>query len=120
MNEVLRLDQVRSGGVAKLVGFARCRRRGLRLAELGLTPGTSVEVLQASPGQPMMLRVRGTQLAIDRQTARRICVELISGDHAARPGGRRSSLGGRRRGLRRQKPLSVDPGILDEDDLCDR
>ncbi len=42
---------------------------------MGLTPGTLIEVLQAARGQPLLLRVRGAQLAIDRATAHKIEVE---------------------------------------------
>jgi Fe2+ transport system protein FeoA len=98
VNEPLKLDQIRAGGVVKLLGFARCRRRGLRLTELGLTPGTRVEVLRASPGQPLLLRVRGAQLAVDRKTAHKICVELISGERTGLP------QGGHRRHKRGEHP----------------
>ena len=71
------LDQVRAGEVVRMVGFVRCRRRGLRLTEMGLTPGTPIEVLQAARSQPLLLRVRGSQLAIDRETARKIEIEPL-------------------------------------------
>lgn len=71
------LDQVRAGEVVRMVGFVRCRRCGLRLTEMGLTPGTPIEVLQAARGQPLLLRVRGSQLAIDRETAHKIEVEPL-------------------------------------------
>ena len=91
MIEATRLDRVRPGSVVRLLGFARCRRSSLRLAELGLTPGTRIEVLGSSPGQPVLLRVRGAQLALDRRTASTVSVELLSGGRASDPG---------RRGLR--------------------
>ena len=75
--KVQRLDQVRAGEVVRMVGFVRCRRRGLRLTEMGLTPGTPIEVLQAARSQPLLLRVRGSQLAIDRETARKIEIEPL-------------------------------------------
>jgi Fe2+ transport system protein FeoA len=73
------LDQVRDGEVVRMVGFVRCRRCGLRLTEMGLTPGTLIEVLQAARGQPLLLRVRGSQLAIDRETASKIEVKPLEG-----------------------------------------
>lgn len=129
MTEPFQLDQIRAGAVVRLLGFARCRRRGLRLAELGLTPGTQVEVLRASPGQPLLLRVRGAQLAIDRKTARKICVELISGEHAGQPNGRRwnqkrgsrhGGLGrGWRRRLRQRRAGNDQEEVTYEDETCD-
>lgn len=79
------LDQVRAGEVVRMVGFARCRNRSLQLAEMGLTPGTRIEVLQAARGQPMLLRVRGSQLAVGRETARTIevaALEVVPGGEA--------------------------------------
>ncbi|MGD2162661.1 MAG: FeoA family protein [Anaerolineales bacterium] len=100
MTRALRLDQIRAGEIVRLRGFVRCRRSGLRLTELGLTPGTSVEVIQSSRGQPVLLRVRGAQLAIDRITAHKIEVEATSAVFEDRKIGRhyrRRGMGGRRR-----------------------
>ncbi|MGD2058310.1 MAG: FeoA family protein [Anaerolineales bacterium] len=93
MTHSLRLNRIQAGEIVRMLGFVQCDRSGLRLAEMGLTPGTSIEVLQAAKGQPMLLRVRGSQLAIDRQAAGKIKVELATdGRHAC---------GQRRRGWRR-------------------
>ncbi len=44
-----------------------------RLAELGFTPGQTVEVLRFAPlGDPMQIRIRGYQLALRRQEAARV------------------------------------------------
>jgi Fe2+ transport system protein FeoA len=83
--KIWHLDQVRAGEVVRMLGFVRCRRCGLRLTEMGLTPGTSIEVLRASRGQPLLLRVRGSQLAIDRETARKIRVVQAEGEIASSP-----------------------------------
>ncbi len=46
-----------------------------RLAEMGLTPGVSFEVLQNNAG-PLLLRVRGSRLAVGRGMAAKIWVEV--------------------------------------------
>jgi ferrous iron transport protein A len=85
MTQTVQLDQVQAGAIVRMLGFVRCRRSGLRLTEMGLTPGTIIEVLQAARAQPLLLRVRGSQLAIDRRTARKIEVEYVQ-DGAQKPG----------------------------------
>lgn len=46
-----------------------------RLIELGLTPGTQVRVVQDAGG-PMLLSVRGSRVALGRDLAERVWVEL--------------------------------------------
>lgn len=46
-----------------------------RLSELGLTPGTRVRVVQDAGG-PMLLSVRGSRVALGRDLAARVWVEL--------------------------------------------
>ncbi len=57
-----------------MVGFGRHCRRSRRLAELGINPGTEITVIQSDPGQPLLLRVRGSQLAVDRRVAHQLFV----------------------------------------------
>jgi Fe2+ transport system protein FeoA len=68
------LASLPAGCTAEVVDFLGCRRRAQRLAELGMTPGTRFEILRASPGQPLLLRVRGAMLAVDRRSARDVVV----------------------------------------------
>ena len=68
------LSDVPSGSRVRMVGFARHGRRSRRLAELGINPGTEIVVVQADPGQPLLLRVRGSQLAVDRRVANHLFV----------------------------------------------
>jgi len=46
-----------------------------RLRELGLTPGTEIRVVQDAGG-PMLLSVRGSRIALGRDLARNIWVEV--------------------------------------------
>lgn len=72
--ETSTLASLQAGCVAEVVDFLGCQRRAQRLAELGMTPGTRLEILRAAPGQPLLLRVRGTMLAVDRRSARDVMV----------------------------------------------
>jgi Fe2+ transport system protein FeoA len=70
------LGEARVGSVSLVtrVGGERSFRR--RLMELGLLPGTTVEVVRVAPlGDPLELRVRGCLLSIRREEARAIDVE---------------------------------------------
>ncbi len=59
----------------RAVGGERAFRR--RLMELGLLPGTGVEVLRVAPlGDPIQLRVRGGCLSIRRADAQAIVVSV--------------------------------------------
>ena len=85
-----------TGVTVEVVEYLGCRRRSQRLAELGMTPGTRLEILRTAPGQPLLLRVRGSLLAIDRRSARDVIVRpLEESVHALRPHAVR-----RRHGLR--------------------
>lgn len=123
------LSDVPSGGRVRMVGFTHHGRRSRRLAEMGINPGTEITVVQADPGQPLLLRVRGSQLAIDRRVAHHLFVtplepmpELLHW----RKGWRRWGHGGgprdrgrrSRRPRRRRRNLShgVDPMRSDRDE----
>jgi len=55
-----------------------------RLRELGLTPGTEIRVVQDAGG-PMLLSVRGSRVALGRDLAEKIWVEV---DAPILPGGK--------------------------------
>ena len=51
-----------------------------RLRELGLVPGTTVEVIRRAPlGEPIEIRLRGSQLAMRNADAAFIAVRLSGG-----------------------------------------
>jgi len=63
--------------VGQTVRFIRARGgRGLshRLAEMGLTPGETMQVLNRGPG-PFIVNVRGTRLVLGRGMVGRIYVQ---------------------------------------------
>jgi ferrous iron transport protein A len=81
---MLTLDQVVPGVVAvvETVGGARAFRR--RLMELGIIPGTRIEVLRVAPfGDPMELSARGCNLSIRSAEAREVQVVLSAVEQAA-------------------------------------
>jgi len=73
---LLSLDEVPPGRRARVVRIEAGTRALRRLVEMGLTPGTVVEVV-ADYGGPILVRVRGTVLAIGRGMARKVLVELV-------------------------------------------
>jgi Fe2+ transport system protein FeoA len=56
------------------------------LAHLGFLPGANVEVLRRAPaGDPTVYRIDGVEVALRRETARYITVEIASAaDQASR------------------------------------
>ena len=61
--------------VGQTVSFVSARGGGLthRLAELGLTPGEKMQILNRGPG-PFIVSVRGTRLILGRGMVHRILV----------------------------------------------
>jgi Fe2+ transport system protein FeoA len=78
---MLTLEQVIPGAsvVVEKVGGARAFRR--RLMELGIIPGTRVQVLRIAPfGDPMELRARGCNLSIRTAEAREVEVVALESE----------------------------------------
>lgn len=104
--DTLPLSTIEAGQTVMLVDILASRRSGQRLAELGLTPKTPIKVLQSMPGQPLLIRVRGSRLALDRAIADQLRVRVMDlrrrGERRGRPfhrhrhkrhGRRRNALG---------------------------
>jgi len=75
---MMTLEQVVVGAsvVVESVGGARAFRR--RLMELGIIPGTRVEVLRVAPfGDPLELTARGCNLSIRAAEAREVRVTAL-------------------------------------------
>jgi len=72
----MRLSETRSGQRVTVVDV-RHDPAGSRLAALGFLAGTTIEVGRRAPlGDPTLYRVRGTQLALRRETAALVEVTL--------------------------------------------
>lgn len=76
------LSEGESGIITKIkVGFGKgwCWAHGVRkrIVDMGLTPGTKVTVIRSAPlNGPIEIYVRGYRLAIGREVAERIFVEV--------------------------------------------
>jgi len=71
-NESVRLCDIPPGGSASVIGFTNGTNNGFqsRLLELGLTRSSCVQVTGFAPlGDPMIISVRGCQLAIRKKDA---------------------------------------------------
>jgi Fe2+ transport system protein FeoA len=63
-----------SGRIVNISGDSRSRRR---IVDMGVTPGTLVEVERVAPlGDPIEVRVRGYRLLVRKSEASHITVEL--------------------------------------------
>jgi ferrous iron transport protein A len=73
LKNIIPLTQVGIGRPVRLVSISGGRRLNHRLAELGLTPGISITILQDSGG-PLLLAVRQSRIALGRGMACRVNV----------------------------------------------
>lgn len=72
MMPILMTDTGDNVTVAKVTGAANTRQR---LGELGFVAGTPVEIMQ-SRGGDMIVKIRDSRLALTREMAAKIMVEL--------------------------------------------
>ncbi len=71
------VDQLKKGEKAIIIGF-NLDTIPLKLIEMGCMEGHLVELIQAAPfGDPLYLEMNGTHLAIRKETAREIIVDII-------------------------------------------
>jgi Fe2+ transport system protein FeoA len=84
MGKKVTLIHLNPGDKAKVIGFSTDHEKhgmgmGLarRLQEMGLIPGSIIEVIRNMPTGPVEISVMGTRLAIGRNIASRIYVEKI-------------------------------------------
>ena len=74
---LLTLDMLPPGARARVVRIDAGIRAVRRIIEMGLTPGAEIEVVM-SYGGPILVKVRGTVIAIGRGIARKILVEPLT------------------------------------------
>ncbi len=76
-NAPLSLDRVCIGQCCRVLGLDAIGTQRRRMLDLGLVNGTNVEALHKSPsGDPVAYFVRGTVIALRREDAGKIFVEL--------------------------------------------
>jgi ferrous iron transport protein A len=71
------LETLPTGSKAKIVEIRGGPNFIQRLYQMGLTPGTTVEVVMNSRG-PVVIRVRGVTVALGRGMAARVFVETLT------------------------------------------
>jgi Fe2+ transport system protein FeoA len=74
----MRLAEVAVGRRAKIVNVEGSDDVGVRLLEMGLTPGVEVRLLGVAPlGDPLEFEVRGYRLSVRKSEAARVVVEAV-------------------------------------------
>jgi ferrous iron transport protein A len=74
------LEDVPVGGAATIAAVGGSRSLAIRLMEMGLLPGTRVEVVRIAPfGDPIEIRLRGFSLSIRREEARGVRIDGVQG-----------------------------------------
>lgn len=73
------LSSLGVGQACRLLDVGAGRRLRRRLAELGLTPGVQMTVLQ-NTGGPVLICVRNSRLALGRQMAHKLDVQPLQGE----------------------------------------
>jgi ferrous iron transport protein A len=58
--------------------YAHGRENGKRLAEMGFSVGQTIEVIENSPGMPLLVQVHDGRVAIGRGVAMRIMVRRVA------------------------------------------
>lgn len=73
---MIRLSELPLGQSARVIEVLGDDDLGLRLMEMGLTPGVEVAFRGSAPlGDPLEFEVRGYRLSLRRQEAQRVAVE---------------------------------------------
>lgn len=80
--EACPLSSLAVGEAGCLLRVCAGRRLRRRLAELGLTPGVQMTVLQ-NAGGPVLICVRNSRLALGREMAHKLDVELVQSEASA-------------------------------------
>lgn len=74
-----RLSELSLGERARVVGVDATSEVGLRILEMGMTPGIEVRMAGAAPlGDPLVYEVRGYRLSLRKSEAAHVEVERAS------------------------------------------
>jgi ferrous iron transport protein A len=105
------LEPMEAGRIVQVGGRAEIRRR---LLDMGMVNGALVEVQRLAPlGDPVEIRVKGYDLAIRKDEARKIQVEVVRGNLARVAAGETVTVVGVKAGWgmqRRLADLGLTPG----------
>lgn len=76
----LTLDQLKIGEIARVTKITSTGASRRRLLDLGILPGTDLQAELKSPlGDPIAYRVRGSLIALRREQAQEIEIEVLEG-----------------------------------------
>lgn len=80
MIDMTTLDQLPPGSAARVTAMRLTGAERRRMMDLGILPGAAIEVALENPlGDPTAYRVRGAVIALRREQARQIQVEIERG-----------------------------------------
>lgn len=75
MAEVTRLSELPTGAQATIAGMPAGEQALMRLREMGLVPGTKIQLVRRAPlGDPIEISLRGSLLSLRKSEADRITV----------------------------------------------
>lgn len=78
-NPPISLDKMQAGQIATVLSVAENSPSLLRLAEMGITVGTKIQLTRRAPwGDPVEVSVRGTQVCLRERDAAQISVVLLA------------------------------------------
>ena len=75
INQGMPLAMAQSGEVVTVIGVRAGRGLQRRLADMGLTPGVQIRVINSQMPGPVLIDLRGTRLALGRGIAQKIIVK---------------------------------------------
>ena len=77
-DNALPLDKMKEGTLLRIVSISRTSGIGQQLAQMGIQVGDTVQIKRfASFGGPILIETRGTSLALSKEWAEKITVELV-------------------------------------------
>lgn len=77
------LTMAAPGQPVQIVSIAAGLRAARRLAEMGLIPGSEIEIMQNQGCGPLLLAIRDTRLAIERGIAHKLLVQQLGSETPA-------------------------------------
>ena len=81
INSKIKLSDIQKGGRVVITSFVDEARMTGRLSQYGLYPGDHARVLRIAPFDgPVLLEVRGMEIALGKNVAERILVEVTPCD----------------------------------------
>ena len=76
MNQHMPLAMVSPGEVVTVVNIRAGRGLTRRLADMGLTPGTTLRVINSQTPGPIIVEVRGSRLVLGYGIVQKVMVEI--------------------------------------------